>query len=116
MHSNVIYTDALAHSMHFHSFETYRTRVAGPVLVVRGGREDGAALPRVGDLALVARGERRGGEEGVGHDHSSHSGPIARWPESAFQESSFISYIPELQVVTQSYKHRRQHFINKWCL
>ena len=51
--------------MHFHSFETYRTRVAGPVFVVGCGGEDGAALPRVGDLALVARGEGRGNVEGA---------------------------------------------------
>ena len=54
-------------SMHFHSFETYRARVGGPVCVVGGGDEDGAALPRIDDLALVARGEGRRGGEGVAH-------------------------------------------------
>ena len=49
----------------FNSFETYRARVVGPVGLVGGGDEDGAALPRVGDLALVAHSEGRGREEGA---------------------------------------------------
>ena len=78
LHSNVIYTGAFAHSMHFHSFETYRARVAGPVFVVGCGGEDGAALPapRIGDFALVAGGEGRSGSEGVGH--GGHLGDVPR--------------------------------------
>ena len=49
------------------TFIPYRARVGGPVGVVGGGDEDGAALPRVGDLVFVARGERRGVEESTGH-------------------------------------------------
>ena len=59
-----------------HSFKTHRARVGGPVGVVGGGDEDGAALPRVGDLAFVARGEGRSGGEGVGHaENLSHLPP-----------------------------------------
>ena len=59
-------------------------RVGGPVRVVGGGREDGAALPGVGDLALVAGGEGRGVFEDVFHDHhlvdvpQVHAGPVKR--------------------------------------
>ena len=62
--------------MHFHSFETYRTRVAGPVFVVGCGGEDGAALPRIGDFALVAGGEGRSRGEDVAH--AGHLGDVPR--------------------------------------
>ena len=46
---------------------TYRASVGGPGRFV--GVEDGIALPRtcVGDFALTARSEGRGGGKGVGH-------------------------------------------------
>ena len=62
--------------MHFHSFKTYRALVGGPGSVVGGFGEGGAALPRIGDLALVARGEGRSG--GEGEDHGGHLGDVPR--------------------------------------
>ena len=56
--------------------ERQRARVGGPVRVVCGGHKDDIALPGVGDPALAARGDGRGGGECVGH--SSHFGDVPR--------------------------------------